>query len=84
MPLPEITRLTMLVEKTDLPGLLLIKPRYFRDERGFFIETFSRGRYREAGMADDFAVEQRDSARSAFPGPLSASTDRDRHARKSF
>lgn len=55
--LPDITRLMMQVENTDLPGLLLIKPWYFRDERGFFTETFSRGRYREAGIADDFVQE---------------------------
>ena len=31
----------MNVQETGLPGLLLIEPRYFRDERGYFLETFA-------------------------------------------
>lgn len=35
-------------------GILLIEPRRFRDERGFFLETFQEPRYRAAGIADTF------------------------------
>lgn len=28
------------VEKTSLPGVVLVKPRVFGDERGFFMETY--------------------------------------------
>ena len=31
----------MNVRETSLPGVLVIEPRVFRDERGFFLETFS-------------------------------------------
>lgn len=44
----------MKIEKTGLAGLLLIEPRCFRDERGFFLESFHASRYRDAGIADEF------------------------------
>ncbi|HZC58216.1 MAG TPA: dTDP-4-dehydrorhamnose 3,5-epimerase [Xanthobacteraceae bacterium] len=43
--------------ETGLSGLLLIEPRYFRDQRGFFLETFAKPRYRDTGIADDFVQE---------------------------
>lgn len=38
----------------DLPlaGAKLIKPRVFRDERGFFLESFSAERYQSAGVPE--------------------------------
>ena len=39
----------MKVIETDLPGVLIIEPRVFRDERGFFVETWHE-RYAEAGL----------------------------------
>jgi dTDP-4-dehydrorhamnose 3,5-epimerase len=47
----------MNIKETGLAGLKLIEPRYFRDERGYFLETFARPRYRDAGIADDFVQE---------------------------
>jgi dTDP-4-dehydrorhamnose 3,5-epimerase len=47
----------MNVKETGLAGLLLIEPRYFRDERGYFLECFSKPRYRDAGITDDFVQE---------------------------
>jgi dTDP-4-dehydrorhamnose 3,5-epimerase len=44
----------MRVEQTQLPGLILIEPRRFGDERGFFLETFQAPRYRAAGIEDEF------------------------------
>ncbi len=40
----------MIVTPTGLPEVLLIEPRVFADERGFFTETFQEDRYREHGM----------------------------------
>ena len=31
----------MNIRETSLPGVLVVEPRVFRDERGFFLETFS-------------------------------------------
>ncbi len=42
----------MKVEETPLPGVKLIHPAAFADERGFFMETWHRERYRQAGFPD--------------------------------
>src|SRR5688572_18476322 len=40
------------VTKTPLPGVLLLEPRVFSDERGFFLETYNAARFRELGIGD--------------------------------
>ena len=40
--------------ETGLDGLTLIEPRVFGDERGFFVETFSRDAWRELGVDAEF------------------------------
>ena len=40
----------MNVVETRLPGVLLVEPKVFGDERGFFVETWHAGRYAEAGL----------------------------------
>lgn len=40
--------------ETKLEGVALIAPRVIADERGFFVETFSRERWRELGVDADF------------------------------
>ncbi len=47
----------MRVEQTGLAGLLLIEPQCFRDERGFFLETYQTARYRAAGIVDEFVQD---------------------------
>jgi dTDP-4-dehydrorhamnose 3,5-epimerase len=42
--------LTLQVSKTALPEVLLIRPDVFGDDRGFFLETFHRDRYRAKGI----------------------------------
>ncbi|HNC06820.1 MAG TPA: dTDP-4-dehydrorhamnose 3,5-epimerase family protein, partial [Solirubrobacterales bacterium] len=39
---------------TGLEGLALIEPQVFGDERGFFVETFSKVAWRELGVEADF------------------------------
>jgi dTDP-4-dehydrorhamnose 3,5-epimerase len=45
------------VHPTGLPGLLLIEPRLLRDERGHFLESWSRERYAAHGIPADFAQD---------------------------
>jgi dTDP-4-dehydrorhamnose 3,5-epimerase len=45
------------VIETGIPGLVVIEPDVFSDQRGFFIETWSRDRYREAGVREDFVQD---------------------------
>lgn len=40
----------MEVEKTPIEGVLLIKPKVFGDERGYFVETWQKERYEELGI----------------------------------
>ena len=47
----------MKVAKTPLPGVLMIEPKTFEDDRGFFLETYRRDRYAEAGMRCDFVQD---------------------------
>lgn len=48
----------MEVEKFDIEGLLLIKPKIFEDSRGYFFESFNREKFREAtGISPDFVQD---------------------------
>ena len=44
----------MQVRATSLPGVLVLEPRVFRDERGFFTETFSAGALEGSGIPREF------------------------------
>ena len=39
---------------TTLPGVALIEPTVFGDDRGFFFEAFNRDRFAAAGLPTDF------------------------------
>lgn len=54
----------MKVERLPLAGLVLITPRVFSDERGFFLESFQRERYREAGVDVTFVQDNHSRSRS--------------------
>ena len=47
----------MKVVRTDFQGLLVIEPKVYEDHRGFFLETFNRQRYLEAGVDLDFVQD---------------------------
>jgi dTDP-4-dehydrorhamnose 3,5-epimerase len=51
----------MEIRKTDLPGVLLIKPEVFEDHRGEYVETYNEDTYRGLGIdvyfrQDDISV----------------------------
>ncbi len=52
----------MEVLKTELPDLLLIKPKVFGDERGYFFESYSKEIYHKAGI--DFCFVQDNISKS--------------------
>jgi dTDP-4-dehydrorhamnose 3,5-epimerase len=47
----------MKVTETSLPGVLIVEPRVFADDRGFFIETFHSERYAANGMPPRFVQD---------------------------
>lgn len=49
----------MKVINTKLDGVLIIEPRIFGDERGFFYETFHAQRYKEFGIKENFVQDNR-------------------------
>ena len=47
----------MNIIETKLPGTIIIEPKVFGDERGYFLETFNQERYREAGIEAEFVQD---------------------------
>ena len=45
------------VIKTEIPDLLILEPRVFGDERGFFLESFNEREMREAGIVGHFVQD---------------------------
>lgn len=48
----------------ELDGVVLVEPRVFGDERGFFLETFREDRYRDALLEGDQRFVQDNHSRS--------------------
>ncbi|WP_158752649.1 dTDP-4-dehydrorhamnose 3,5-epimerase [Dyella sp. S184] len=44
----------MKVIETALPGALILEPQVFGDARGFFYESYNKGKWQEAGIMADF------------------------------
>lgn len=42
---------------TDIPEVLLFEPQVFKDSRGFFVETFRKKTYEEAGVTGLFVQD---------------------------
>jgi dTDP-4-dehydrorhamnose 3,5-epimerase len=45
------------VRETSLPGVLIIESQIFRDDRGFFLETFSAGKLKGSGIPESFVQD---------------------------
>ena len=45
------------VNKTSLEGFLIVELETFKDDRGFFLETFQEKNYKEAGIMDKFVQD---------------------------
>ena len=48
---------SMQVETLEIPGLLVIQPSVYGDERGFFMESYSQDRYAAAGLPREFVQD---------------------------
>lgn len=47
----------MKVIPTELPGVLILEPKVFGDDRGFFMEMFHEKRYADAGIRGPFVQD---------------------------
>ena len=45
------------IKSQKLPGVFLIEPGVFQDDRGFFLEVFRSDQFRELGLPDHFVQE---------------------------
>ncbi len=54
---------------TELPEVIVVEPDLHRDARGFFLETYHAGKYREGGIAATFVQDNHSrSARGTVRG----------------
>lgn len=54
---------------TSLPGVFILEPRVFRDERGFFLESYNQRIMAEAGIVDNFVQDNHScSSRNVLRG----------------
>ncbi|MBQ3132738.1 MAG: dTDP-4-dehydrorhamnose 3,5-epimerase [Clostridia bacterium] len=59
----------LLVEKTEIEGVLLLTPAVYGDARGYFTETYNERDYREAGIDATFVQDNESrSARGVLRG----------------
>jgi dTDP-4-dehydrorhamnose 3,5-epimerase len=43
--------------ETALPGVMIIEPKVFGDDRGYFMETYNKARYAEIGLDENFVQD---------------------------
>ncbi len=47
----------MNITETKLPGVLILEPDVYPDDRGYFLETWNSNRYRQAGIPGSFVQD---------------------------
>jgi dTDP-4-dehydrorhamnose 3,5-epimerase len=52
----------MKIIETPLPGVIILEPKVFGDQRGFFMETWSQERYCAAGIKEEFVQDNMSSS----------------------
>src|SRR5438552_1964201 len=59
----------MKVTQTTLPGVLLLQPSVFTDNRGFFLESYNKQAMAKLGIVDEFVQDNHSfSARNVLRG----------------
>ena len=49
--------------KTEIDGVVIVEPKVFGDERGYFMETYSESDFHEAGLNYKFVQDNQSSSR---------------------
>jgi dTDP-4-dehydrorhamnose 3,5-epimerase len=52
----------MNIIETELPGVLILEPRVFRDDRGYFLETWNQAQYAALGIPEPFVQDNLSSS----------------------
>lgn len=53
----------MEVTKTDIEGLLILKPRIFEDERGYFFESYNTNVFKGLGVNNEFLQDNESASK---------------------
>src|SRR6266550_1079313 len=54
---PIVTSPSLEIRETDLSGVFLVVPKIFRDDRGFFLESFNESSFAGAGLPIHFVQD---------------------------
>ncbi len=50
-------------KRMEIPEVILVKPKVFSDERGFFMETYKRSDFEKAGIKGEFVQDNHSKSR---------------------
>jgi len=53
----------MIISKMDIPEVLLLEPKVYGDERGYFMETFRSSHFKEIGLNFQFVQDNQSRSR---------------------
>lgn len=60
----EVIEMPFKFERLEIPDVILIKPEVFYDERGFFMETYKKEDFENAGIKGEFVQDNQSKSRS--------------------
>ena len=55
--------MTLTCTEMSLPGVFLIEPKVYKDDRGFFLETYHAQKYKEIGLTQVFVQDNHSHSR---------------------
>ncbi len=55
--LTEVIEMPFEFERLEIPDVILIKPKLFEDERGFFMETYKKEEFKKVGIKGEFVQD---------------------------
>ena len=58
--------MSMKVEKTPIPEVLIFTPKVFDDERGFFLESYNQNIFEDAGISLEFVQDNHSLSKEKF------------------
>lgn len=58
----DITEMAFIFEETKLIGVYIITPQVFGDSRGYFMETYKKNLFDEAGITKEFVQDNESSS----------------------
>ena len=50
-------------KRLEIPDVILIKPKVFEDERGFFMETYKKSDFEKAGIKGEFVQDNHSNSK---------------------